>query len=446
MQHPDEGTIHAWLDGALPPAEASALEAHVASCAECSAAVAEARGTLAAASRILSALDDVPGGVIPAPADATRVARGRASAAEVRPFRFRAARWQVAAGLMIAVAGSWLVMRNDGARDMVEIKAADTSVAADASVTFAPDTVSAMPEAVAEAGPRSRSPVREQAGAAERVAPRAGRPGSRTETSTSASVGTAFGTGSGSETGGVAADVAATLRRADVGGGKIVLGYGQGGQAARAAAQTAFDSLLAIDSAQTARRTLQLSANVVVAEERVSVAGAAKARSVAPSSATPPPPVTAPAAPATADMAVEALRQESVPVPIAVAAAGCYALDAVRWNPPLADSVVRSVFPQRFVLERPSGSPADSSGTWAARPVASDGAAAPGVSGSWSLLGTEQLRVRFDRDERRAVLTLARSIGGWRGVARFSAGVDGPISRGDVIVRQVACEPPGPGR
>src|SRR5687767_1793455 len=86
MQHPDEGTIHAWLDGALPPAEASALEAHVAACAECSAAVAEARGMLAAASRILSALDDVPGGVIPvpAPADATRVAPRRASAAEVR--------------------------------------------------------------------------------------------------------------------------------------------------------------------------------------------------------------------------------------------------------------------------------------------------------------------------------------------------------------------------
>ena len=431
MQHPDEGTIHAWLDGALPPAEASALEAHVASCAECSAAVAEARGMLAAASRILLALDDVPGGVIPAaaPADATRVAPRRASAAEVRPFRFRAARWQVAAGLMIAVAGSWLVMRNDGARDMVEIKAADTSVAVEA--------------------PASEPPVREQAGAAERVAevgprPRAGRPGSRTETSTSASVGTAFGTGSGSGTGGLVGDVAATLRRADVGGGKSVLGYGQGGQATRvaAAAQVTFDSLLAIDSAETGQVTRHLSENVVVAEERVSVAGAAKARSVAPSTASPPP---APAAPrAAADMAVERLRQESVP--IAVSAAGCYALNAVRWSPVPADSVVQSVLPQQFVLEAPSGSPADSSGPWLARPLASDGAAAPGLSGSWSLLGTEQLRVRFDRDGRRAVLTLARSIGGWRGVARLLAGADAPISRGDVIVRQVACDPPRPER
>ena len=60
MQHLDEGTIHAWLDGALAPNEASAAEAHVQSCEECARAVAEARGLIAASSRILGALDDVP--------------------------------------------------------------------------------------------------------------------------------------------------------------------------------------------------------------------------------------------------------------------------------------------------------------------------------------------------------------------------------------------------
>ena len=30
MQHLDEGTIHAWLDGALPDDEASEVEQHVA--------------------------------------------------------------------------------------------------------------------------------------------------------------------------------------------------------------------------------------------------------------------------------------------------------------------------------------------------------------------------------------------------------------------------------
>ena len=66
MQHPDEGTIHAWLDGELPPEEAVALEAHAAECTACAAAVAEARGYIAASSRIVSALDAVPGNVIPA--------------------------------------------------------------------------------------------------------------------------------------------------------------------------------------------------------------------------------------------------------------------------------------------------------------------------------------------------------------------------------------------
>src|SRR5258706_13986822 len=58
MSHLDEGTIHAWLDGALGEAESREVERHVSECAECSAAVAEARGLIAASSRILSALDD----------------------------------------------------------------------------------------------------------------------------------------------------------------------------------------------------------------------------------------------------------------------------------------------------------------------------------------------------------------------------------------------------
>jgi hypothetical protein len=65
MQHPDEGTIHAWLDGALSAEEAERLEAHVAGCESCAEAVAEARGLVAASSRILGALDTVPGHVVP---------------------------------------------------------------------------------------------------------------------------------------------------------------------------------------------------------------------------------------------------------------------------------------------------------------------------------------------------------------------------------------------
>jgi anti-sigma factor RsiW len=67
MQHLDEGMIHAWLDGQLPRDEAAAVEAHVAECRPCADAVAEARGLIAASSRILTALDAVPREVAPKP-------------------------------------------------------------------------------------------------------------------------------------------------------------------------------------------------------------------------------------------------------------------------------------------------------------------------------------------------------------------------------------------
>ncbi|MFL5618618.1 MAG: zf-HC2 domain-containing protein [Gemmatimonadaceae bacterium] len=61
-EHPDEGLIHAWLDDALDAAEAERLASHVQTCAECQARVAEARGLIAGASRIVAALDDAPAG------------------------------------------------------------------------------------------------------------------------------------------------------------------------------------------------------------------------------------------------------------------------------------------------------------------------------------------------------------------------------------------------
>lgn len=65
MPHPDDGLIHAWLDGELEPAEAARVEALVASDAEWAAAAAEARGLIAASARIVGTLDRVPANVIP---------------------------------------------------------------------------------------------------------------------------------------------------------------------------------------------------------------------------------------------------------------------------------------------------------------------------------------------------------------------------------------------
>lgn len=98
MQHPEEGTIHGWLDGALPADEAAAVEAHVAGCSECAARVAEARGLIAAASRIVGALDVIPSGVIPVRKPARRA-------------WYMSNQLRAAAAVLIVAAGSLLVMR-----------------------------------------------------------------------------------------------------------------------------------------------------------------------------------------------------------------------------------------------------------------------------------------------------------------------------------------------
>lgn len=92
MNHIDEGTIHAWLDGAVDATQSREIEAHVAQCSVCASAVAEARGLVAGASRILTALDDVPAGVTPKRAPMPR-------------RQWRAAPWVtgIAAALVLAI-------------------------------------------------------------------------------------------------------------------------------------------------------------------------------------------------------------------------------------------------------------------------------------------------------------------------------------------------------
>ena len=127
MQHPDEGMIHAWLDGALSAAEAARLEAHLKECPKCAAAVAEARGFIAASSRILTALDDAPRGVIPA----------------ARPKRrFDTTMVRIAASVLVVAAGTLVVVRNQGSETRSEASTRDTTsamrVAGPASTAAAP--------------------------------------------------------------------------------------------------------------------------------------------------------------------------------------------------------------------------------------------------------------------------------------------------------------------
>lgn len=117
MQHPDEGTIHAWIDGELSVEEAAVLEAHLKECAECSALAAEARGLVAASSRIVSALDIVPGDVIPK----TQTQR--------RPW-YLSTQLRAAAAVVIVAGASLLVLKNGAQTKMQRVMQSSAPAAA----------------------------------------------------------------------------------------------------------------------------------------------------------------------------------------------------------------------------------------------------------------------------------------------------------------------------
>ena len=113
MQHLDEGTIHAWLDGELSRSQAEQIEAHTRECAECAQRVAEARGLIAASTRILNALDNVPSGVVPG------------AATPIAPPRAR--RWYDrtdlrAAAALLFVAGASLIAVKAGRNKSVSLQ------------------------------------------------------------------------------------------------------------------------------------------------------------------------------------------------------------------------------------------------------------------------------------------------------------------------------------
>lgn len=119
MPHLEEGQIHAWLDGALAADEAVVVERHATECAECSARVAEARGFIAASSRILAKLDHVPavrGAGVVAPTRAPGAPGAKGSATATAGAGLKVARWfrpsyAAAAALLIVAVGTWGVMR-----------------------------------------------------------------------------------------------------------------------------------------------------------------------------------------------------------------------------------------------------------------------------------------------------------------------------------------------
>jgi hypothetical protein len=164
MQHLDEGTIHAWLDGQLPRDEAQRVEAHVAECRQCADAVAEARGLIAASSRILTALDSVPREVVPKQAASFRAAEEAARAADavadafvpleaaVRPRRrwFNGVSMAAAAAIVVAIGTVTVMQRSEN--DMLSTAAERAS-----SVVATPGPSADSTAAVAAPVPRAPS-------------------------------------------------------------------------------------------------------------------------------------------------------------------------------------------------------------------------------------------------------------------------------------------------
>ena len=158
-EHLDEGTIHAWLDGAVAPDESARVESAAGSCAECAARVAEARGLIAASSRILSSLDAVPAGVIPGSStdvDQLAALRARRRATSRRWWQDR--RVAVAASLVFVAGVSSLVMRSNGrqtteASSQLTAESTPTSVLEPAPAS-APATASTSPASPREAPAR----------------------------------------------------------------------------------------------------------------------------------------------------------------------------------------------------------------------------------------------------------------------------------------------------
>ena len=104
LEHPDEGTIHAWLDGALDDTTSARIAEHVAGCAACTAATAEARGLIAGAARVVRALDPPRTVPVDLPRDLPLgVAQPADGGSAWRMLRVTPARAAIAATLLVVV-------------------------------------------------------------------------------------------------------------------------------------------------------------------------------------------------------------------------------------------------------------------------------------------------------------------------------------------------------
>ena len=126
-EHPDEGTIHAWLDDALDAAESARVAQHVAVCARCAAATAEARGLIAGASRVVRSLDTDVDASAAAPAHgAPLVFVAPAAAAPARQTRWRVTPGRAAIAAVLLAAALLTLKHDRVAQDSALLRSPDS--------------------------------------------------------------------------------------------------------------------------------------------------------------------------------------------------------------------------------------------------------------------------------------------------------------------------------
>jgi hypothetical protein len=441
MLHPDEGTIHAWLDGALPLEEAQAFEAHIATCPACAAAVANARGVLAAASRILSALDNVPAGVIPT-VGGTGVPTAHGGARDAKSGgRFRATRWRAAAAIVMVAGASWLVL-HPGARKDDAVRQQQTETMALDTARSADQPQSANAERVATNAPSSEPVTRKtapplntaqtrptvgdvsgvlrgatdlpqsSAGGIGAASPRPMQPGSRTELSKVA-ISPGVASDSIREEKAARSDLAVRRQSTEM----------------REASRQNVDSILAADSAGPSSLYSRLDGQLGALSTRTADAVAQAAPSMRSGTAK-----RAAAAPAPPRL--------SAPVSVSDRAAGCYMLSITPRRPGESSSGgVSGLLPAQLELRRTLGVSGDEQGNSLARPAPGEPALRPGVVGFWKSVGDDKIRVTFADDTSWVVLTLVVTPESVSGPARRWSASTASLESADVRGRRTICRP-----
>ena len=146
MSHVDEGTLHAYLDVALPPGERSQVDAHLAECPDCRERLAEARALIARADALLAL-------ALPAERSAPPLHELRR-----RPLWWRV-RWPIAwaATVTLAVGLGWMLRGGENAGQALVASAEQDTL----PQTLGLSRFSEEPRQVAqERAPASRAPVR----------------------------------------------------------------------------------------------------------------------------------------------------------------------------------------------------------------------------------------------------------------------------------------------